>query len=157
MPNFRLFCCVFMIIMREIFHATRLRYLVTRLFSVNSPLHFWPVSQVSAPVSRHHHQSNMAVVWTLVPTWTLYSARKSCAVASSSAAVRNESVLDRTRCHNRCWNLRCRSKELTLDWILCGWDEGLCIRSKATKVDWSHCNILEEKHKRKLKLGRAVS
>ena len=34
-----------------------------------------------------------------------------------------------------------------MGWFLCGWDEGLCSRSKAIMVGWYDCDNLKEKYK----------
>ena len=83
----------------------------------------------------------------LVPAPTRHSARRSCAVASSSVAARDESVLGRTRCPNRCWTVLCQNKESTVGWFLCGWDEDLYSQSKVIMVGCCHCDILQEKNK----------
>ena len=90
------------------------------------------------------------------PALSPYSARRSCAVVSSSAAVQNKSILDRIRYYNRCWNVRCRNMESMMGWFLCGWVEDLCSsRNKATMVGWWHWGTLWEKRiRRTLKLIR---
>ena len=67
----------------------------------------------------------MAAACTLVPAPTLQSARRSFAVASSSVAARNVSILDRVHCHNRLWNLCCRNKEVIVGWYYCSCVEDL--------------------------------
>ena len=91
----------------------------------NSPSHFWPEYQVSAPVPPHLHSSNMAAACTLVPVPTPRSEKRSFAVASFSVAARNVSVLDRLHCHNRWWNSCCRNKEMIVGWYHCSCVEDL--------------------------------
>lgn len=67
----------------------------------------------------------MAGACMLVPAPTPPLARRSCAVALSSEAARNASLLDRARCHNHYWNLRCLNKEIIAGWYQCSCVEDL--------------------------------
>ena len=97
----------------------------SRRIKSNSPLNFSPGFQVSVPVPLHLHSSNMAATCTLVPAPTPHSARRWFAVASSSMAARNLSILDRVRSHNRWWNLCSRNKERIVGWYHCSCVEDL--------------------------------
>ena len=51
--------------------------------------------------------------------------RRSCAAASLSEAARKVSIIDRVRCHNHHWNMRCLNKEINAGWYHCSCVEDL--------------------------------
>ena len=74
----------------------------------------------------------MAAACMLVPVPTPQWAKRSCAIASSSEAAWNVSILDRARFQNHWLNLRGLNKEIIAGWYHCSsvedleseWDDG---------------------------------
>ena len=87
----------------------------------------------------------MVDVWTPFPAASFHVAWRSPTFVSSSLAFRWRSALDRFRC----WNLWCRSKESTLDWLASGWHQNLRCQRKVTMESWLYCVVLKELKRKK--------